>query len=174
MFFYNQEHIANEIKNYLFAINNELDTEVESPFTGEKIAVSEKYFDVAEIRLLGDKSTKGDRIKFRNNEMRLYVAKTIHSVHAGEKLEETKQFTVLQEKYNQNLKQNVLAPFMSNDNFRRAIKDFGTESFKNYDKRIRNEVAYLIKNLKEKFNYSEKGAKQACIYVVDKKLASSF
>ena len=54
-------------------------------------------------------------------------------------------------------------PFLKNKNFKRAIKDFASEAFKNYDKRIREEVNFLMRNLKGKFGYSAQGAKEVCI-----------
>jgi hypothetical protein len=72
------------------------------------------------------------------------------------------------------LKENVLDPFLENKNFRRGIKDYGTESFKTYDKKIKNDVAYLINNLCKKFGYTEKGAKEICVYVIDNDLAKKF
>ena len=80
----------------------------------------------------------------------------------------------MHEKYVQNLKEKVLDPFLENDNFRRAIKDYGKEDFKAYDKKIRNDVAYLMNNLCENFKYTEKGAKEVCIYVIDSDLAKKF
>ena len=174
MFFYNKRQISNEVKDYLFAINHDVDSEVESPYTGKKITTTENYFNVAEMRFLGEDSLKEDRVTFRNDEMRRYVSKTLSEVHVTGKLEKTAQFKVLQTKYNQNLKQNVLAPFVSNDNFRRGIKDYGTSAFKNYDKLIRTEVTSLMRNMKNKFGYTDISAQKACIYVIDNKLASQF
>ena len=58
--------------------------------------------------------------------------------------------------------------------FRRAIKDYDEEDFKAYDKKIRDDVTYLIKNLCEKFRYTEQGAKEICIYVIDSDLTQKF
>jgi hypothetical protein len=68
----------------------------------------------------------------------------------------------------------VLDPFLKNENFRRAIKDYGEEDFKAYDKKIRDDVTYLMKNICENFNYTELGAKEVCIYVIDSDLAKKF
>lgn len=63
---------------------------------------------------------------------------------------------------------------MKNDNFRNAVKDYATESFKSYDKRIRSDVSLLIRNLKNKFQYTEQGAREVCIYVIDNDIAARF
>jgi hypothetical protein len=68
----------------------------------------------------------------------------------------------------------VLEPFLKNENFRRAIKDFGKAGFKTYDKKIKEDVTYLIDNLVTHYKYSPEGAKQVCIYVVDNDLARKF
>jgi predicted Ser/Thr protein kinase len=175
MFYYNQEQIINSIFDYLFAINHDKDTEVECPFTHNKFVISEAYLEHVEKLFLGQNSTLTEREKFRDDALRKYVARTIHDVGDGSKhIIETQQFQELLRMYNQNLKQNVLDPFVSNDNFRRAIKDFDTTGFKNYDYRIRKEVEFLMRNLKFKFGYNDEGAKAICIYAIDNKLADRY
>jgi len=73
-----------------------------------------------------------------------------------------------------NLKEKVLDPFLENENFRRAIKDYNREEFKAYDKKIRDDVKYLIKNLRTKYRYTEKGAQEVCMHVIDSDLAKKF
>jgi hypothetical protein len=80
----------------------------------------------------------------------------------------------MHDRYVHNLKEKVLDPFLENENFRRAIKDYDKEDFKTYDKRIRDDVTYLISNLCEKCRYTEQGAKEICIYVIDNDLAKKF
>ena len=89
-------------------------------------------------------------------------------------MSETKIFVDMRDRYVYNLKEKVLDPFLENENFRRAIKDYDAEDFKTYDKRIRDDVTYLINNLCEKYRYSELGAKEVCIYVIDSDLAKKF
>ena len=89
-------------------------------------------------------------------------------------IEETKIYQAMHDRYVHNLKEKVLDPFLDNENFRRAIKDYDEEDFKTYDKRIRDDVTYLIKNLCEKCKYTEQGAKEICIYVIDNDLAKKF
>lgn len=174
MFFYNQEQIDSELLNYLFAVNHETGLEAECPFTGDRLNITEEYFTSVEERLIGHDSSRPEREKFRNDVLRIYVAKTLHELGGGHTLPETQQFQELRRLYNHHLKENVLEPFIVNENFRRAIKDFGNDSFKNYDRRIKEEVQFLIKNLKFKFTYTEQGAKQICMYAIDKKLVDKF
>jgi hypothetical protein len=86
----------------------------------------------------------------------------------------TTLFGSLKERYVYNLKEKVLDPFLENENFRRAIKDYDKEEFKTYDKKIRDDVTYMINNLVEKYHYTEQGAKGVCIYVIDSDLAKKF
>jgi hypothetical protein len=87
---------------------------------------------------------------------------------------ETNIYQSMHDRYVYNLKEKVLDPFLKNENFRRAIKDYDQEDFKTYDKRIRDDVTYLIHNLCEKCKYTEQGAKEICIYVIDNDLAKKF
>ena len=83
-------------------------------------------------------------------------------------------FDALHERYIFNLKEKALDPFMDNKNFRMAIKDYGSDDFKTYDKRIRNDVTFLIANLCNKYRYTQQGAKEVCIYVIDNELPKKF
>ena len=86
----------------------------------------------------------------------------------------TTLFQTLNERYLYNIKEKVLDPFLDNENFRRAIKDFDREDFKTYDRKIRDDVTYLMNNLIEKYRYTSQGAKAVCIYVIDNDLARKF
>jgi hypothetical protein len=174
MFFYNEERISRNIVNYFFAINGEIGTKVKCPYTKEAITITDEYFQSIENILLGNKPSLTEREYFRNETLKHYVAKTLQDVKSGAKIIDTKQYEYLHDRYNQCLKQNVLAPFINNTNFRRAIKDFDSSTFKNYDERVKEEVKLLIKNLVFKFNYTDKGAKQTALYVIDKDLCNKF
>ena len=92
----------------------------------------------------------------------------------GKSITKTDLYRNLFERYIHHLKEKVLDPFLKNENFRSAIKDFDNESFKTFDKKIRDDVTFLINNLVKKFNYNKKGAKEVCMYVVDNDLAKKF
>ena len=92
----------------------------------------------------------------------------------GTPITETKLFQDIHERYAFNLKAKALDPFLDNENFRQAIKDYKTSGFRTYDKKIRDDVTFLIGNLGTKYRYTEKGAQEVCIYVIDNDLARKF
>jgi predicted Ser/Thr protein kinase len=176
LYYYNEEQISRDIQNYLFAINFESGSTEKCTYTGEKIEVSEEFFQGVEQRLLGTKVSEKERLTFREDTQREYTSKTLtqEMMVEGLAITQTKIYKALHERYVYNLKDKVLDPFLENENFRRAIKDYGDEDFKTYDKKIRNDVTYLVKNLCENFRYTEQGAKEVCIYVIDSDLARKF
>ncbi len=176
LYYYNEKRISRDIQNYIFAVNFEIGSIETCTYTGEKLEITEEYLESIEKRFLGNKVGKEQRISFRKDVQKEYTAKTLTQeiLVEGKPINETKIFVNLQERYIYNLKENVLDPFLGNKNFRRAIKDYHTEAFKTYDKKIRNDVTYLIHNLCEKFNYTEQSAKEICVYVIDSDLAKKF
>ncbi len=176
LYYYNEEQIAREIKNYLFAINFEIGVSTTSTYTQEKLDVTEDYLEAIEMRLLGPGSNRAQRRQFRRETQREYAARTLTQeiMVEGVPVEKTALFQDLNERYVHNLKEKVLDPLLENENFRRAIKEFNEEGFKTYDKKIRDDVTYLVGNLGRKYRYSEQGAKEVCIYVIDNDLARKF
>jgi thymidylate synthase ThyX len=92
----------------------------------------------------------------------------------GHPITETKLYQSLHGRYVHNLKEKVLDPFIENENFRQAIKDYGEEAFKTHDKKIRDDVTYLMNNLRDRYNYTQQGAREVCIYVIDNDLTKKF
>ncbi len=176
LYYYNQEQIAREIQNYLFAINFEIGSVETCTYTGEKLEITEEFFEDVEKRLLGAKADKDQRLAFRRSSQKEYTTRTLTQeiMVDGLPITETNIFQSMHDRYVHNLKEKVLDPFLENENFRRAIKDYGGEDFKTYDKRIREDVAYLIGNLCEKYRYTEQGAREVCMYVIDSDLAKKF
>ncbi len=173
LYHYNEERIAKDIQNYLFAINYEHDTTETCDFTGDVLEINEKFLSGLETRLLGSKATDEDREEFRNDTQRTYVTKTLAQEMRveGKSIIETKLYLDLYALYTRSLKENALDPFLDNDNFRQAIKDFGSDEFKAHDQAIQDDVGFLIQNLCDKFGYTREGAKQVCVNVIDKDLA---
>ena len=176
LYYYNEEKISREIKNYLFALNFEPGTTETSTFTGDRIEVSAEYLAGIEDRLLGESASEDARQAFRTDTQREYTSRTLTQEIMLENLpiEETGLYRKLHERFVHNLKEKALDPFLENENFRRAIKDYGSEDFKSYDRRIRSDVTSLIGKLIEKFRYTELGAREVCIYAIDQDLAKRY
>jgi len=175
LYYYNEEKISRDIQNYLFAVNFEMDTVQNCTYTGDKLEINEGFFEGIEHWLLGEKVERDRALAFRKATQKEYTASTLtQEIMFGKPMNETKLYLALHDRYVHNLKAKALDPFLANENFRRAIKDFDREEFKTYDKKIRNDVSFLIKNLCSKFRYTKHGAREVCIYVIDNDLARQF
>jgi predicted Ser/Thr protein kinase len=176
LYYYNEEQISREIQNYLFAVNFETGAVETCTFTGEKLEITEDFLEGIEARLIGTTADKNKRLAFRQETQKEYTSKTLTQeiLVEGKDVIETKIYQSLLERYVYNLKEKVLDPFLENENFRRAIKDYDQEDFKTYDKKIRNDVTYLVNNLCTKYKYNQQGAREVCIYVIDSDLAKKF
>ena len=176
LYYYNEKQISNDIQNYLFALNFEPGTVEICRFTGDSLEITEEFLQEIESRLLDGKVEKEERFSFRKATQKEYASKTLTQeiILEGKSVVETILYQSLYDRYVHNLKERVLEPFEKNENFRRAIKDYAGEDFKAYDKKIRDDVTYLINNLSVKHNYSDQGAKEICIYVIDNELAKKF
>jgi predicted Ser/Thr protein kinase len=177
LYYYNESQIEREILNYMFAINFEPGAVEVCRFTGERLEITEEYLLGVEGRLLGVRSDHEARVRFRQEVQHEYTGRTLTQeiMVEGKRPQDTQLFQSLHDRYVFNLKEKVLEPFLENANFRRAIKDFDTDAFKTYDKRIRDDVTFLINNLSsEKFKYTKQAAKEICVYVIDNDLARKF
>jgi predicted Ser/Thr protein kinase len=176
LYLYNNEQISRNIQNYLFSINFEIGSDETCSFTGEKLKITEEFFETIESYLLGPKTDKNKRVSFRKDTQKEYASKTLTQeiMLEGKPITDTVLYQSLHDRYVFHLKEKVLDPFLENENFRRAIKDYNKKAFKTYDKRIRGEVEYLINNLRKKYFYTEQGAKEVCMYVIDTDLAKKF
>ncbi len=172
IYYFNKKQISRDIKNYMFAINFDLDETVKCTYTGDKIKLTKDYFKNFEAIFTGTTSTIKERDRFRHDNHNEYITKTLaQEIRVeGRKITETSQFKSLFDKYTKILKENALAPYAENTAFKRAILSYGTKKYKKANARIRRDAELLINNLQKKFNYSEKGALQIALYVLDKKL----
>ncbi|MGM0451733.1 MAG: serine protein kinase PrkA [Thermodesulfobacteriota bacterium] len=176
LYSYNEERVSRDVQNYIFAVNFETDTEEKSSFTGEHLEITEEFFRNLERRMLGGRESEIIGRVFREETQKRYATETLPSeiIQSGRHIRDTALYQALYERYVYNLKENVLDPFIENENFRRAIRDLGEDEFKTYDKRIQEEVGFLIHNLEKRCGYNREGAKEVCIYVVDNDLARKF
>lgn len=173
LYYYNEEQINRDIQNYMFAVNFEPGTTEVCRFTGDRLEISESFFQRIESRLM---VSSYDATTFRTSVQRAYTSSTLTQEILRDNLPvtQTTLFQQLHERYIHNLKEKVLDPFLDNENFRRAVKEYGQESFKTYDQKIQSDVRFMMKNLEKKFSYSRQGAKEICIYVIDNNLARIF
>jgi hypothetical protein len=121
-------------------------------------------------------STEAQRRSFRNKIQKEYISKTLaQEIRIEDRnITETEQFKSLFKRYTKNLKENALAPYIHNDNFRRALKDYHTKNFQSYDATIKKDVNRLIGNLGENYGYTEQGALQVTLYAIDNDLFIRF
>ncbi len=176
LYYYNEEQITREIRNYIFAVNFEIGASETCPYTGDKLEISDAYFRSFEERILGTSAKEAECQSLRQDVQKRYATQTLTQeiMGDGKELNTTGLFDALNENYIYNIKEKVLDPFLENENFRRGIKDYGEEDFKTYDRKIRDDVTYLMNNLSEKYRYTQAGAKAVCIYVIDNDLARKF
>lgn len=176
IYYYNEAQIAKDIQNYLFALNYEIGETKRCEFTGDNIEISNDFFKNFEAMFLGTTSTEASRKLFRKDVHNEYISKAL-SVEMrleGKPIIETSIFKSLFERYTRNLKENALAPYSDNDNFRRAVIAFRTEEFNTYDTRLRRDIERMLDNLEKKFRYTIEGARQVCLYVLDKNLVKKY
>jgi len=176
LYYYNHDRVSRDIQHYLFAINFEQGITVKCSFTGEEIEVTEHFLKSIENFLLGAEVDENRRTAFRKETQEEYASQTLTKEIRIDNLPITSAtlYQKLLKMYTWSLKEMVLEPFLDNENFRNAIKAYGTEEFKTYDKKIQNDVAFLLANLEKKFGYTERSAKEVCIYVIDHNLAKNF
>ena len=169
LYYYNEEKISRDIQNYIFATNFEIGAVERCGYTGEKLEITEAFLEGIETKLLEPAADKTKQLAFRRDVQKEYATKTLtQEIMVDEKpVTETTLYADLYERYVFNLKEKVLDPLLKNENFRRAIKDYETDKFKAYDKKIKNDVRYLIKNLTEKSGYTQQSAREVCLYVID-------
>ena len=176
LYYYNEEQIHREILNYMFAVNFEPGTTELCKFTGDRLQITNELLDGFERRMLGEKAEKTTLLNLRKDTQKEYTSRTLTQeiMVSGKPPTETRLFESLKERYVYNLKEKVFDPFLENENFRRAIKDYASDDFKTYDRKIRDDVTFLMDNLMKRYRYTEQGAKAVCIYVIDNDLARRF
>jgi len=173
LYYYNEEQISRDIQNYMFAVNFDIGSREKCTYTGEKIEITEDFFRRVESRLL---VSGADAHAFRNNVQRAYTTGTLTQdiLRDGLHITESSLYTHLYERYVHNLKEKVLEPFLRNENFRMAIRDYDTDKFRTYDRKIQEDINFMFENLERKYGYSRQGAKEICIYVIENNLAKVF
>ncbi len=173
LYFYNEKQIKEDILNYLCAVNYEVGDRVRCIYTNEEFELTMDFLKLMATRLTGRDMEDKEAIEFaRTIQRKLVLIMTTYGKEK-ERIMASDLFKELLEDYSRNLKERVLDPFEDNPNFREAIKAFGTEEFKAFDSKIKTNITRMIGNL-QKIGYSEQGAKEICLYVIDKNLVKKF
>ena len=172
LYFYNKEQIQKDILNYLSAINYDPGVKIKCEHTGgQELEVTLDFLKLVASRITGREMNDSDALKFAQDTQKKYI--TVITKERA-KAVDTELYKELFTAYVKNLKEKVLQPFLGNENFREAIKSFGTENFHTFDTRLKEHISYMIENLVGKFGYTEEGAKEICLYVLDKNLVQKF
>jgi hypothetical protein len=146
-------------------------TKIKCHYTDEEIGVTIDFLKLMASRFTGKTMTDAEALKFAQDTQRKYV---VTKSRERITINETELFKELFAAYVKNLKERVLQPFIGNPNFRETVKSFGNSEFDTFDTRLKEHVTSMIKNLMKKFGYTEQGAKEICLYVIDKNLAAKF
>jgi hypothetical protein len=173
LYYYNENKISKDIQNYLFALNFDIGDIRICNFTNERLEITEKYLEDIESNITKEIANIE---RFRESINKEYTSKTLTQEMRleGKHITKTELYENLFSRYIFNLKKKVLDPFIKNENFRNAVKDVGTSNFEVYDKKIKNDIKFMIGNLIKKFGYTEDSAKEICIYVIDNDLVKQF
>lgn len=175
LYFYNRSRITKDIQNYIFATNFDVGAVEKNIATGQSIEITEDFLHSIEDYLLSGNASDEERQKFRRDIQQRYISATATEIKIeGKKLTQTILYKELIGIYKRNLKTNALDPFKESDSFRNAIKEYNTRDFQSHDKKIRKDVTYLIHKLMSRYKYTETGAKEVCIYVIDLDIAGKF
>jgi predicted Ser/Thr protein kinase len=174
---YNEEEIIKSILNYLVSITHNVGEIVKNPYlNNEEFEVTGDFLDIVETHLIGYNASNYQKSKFRDEAIAEYASMTLarEIKTEGKKITETKQFQEMFAQFTRTAREKVLEPYVGNNNFRCAIKEFDTEDFSKYDNKIKEKVQTLFKNLGEKYGYSIECAKTVILYVLDNNLMEKF
>lgn len=172
LYFYNKKQIQEDILNYLCAVNYDIGNKITCKYTGKKFEVTLDFLKLTGSYISGKQMSDKDAFNFAEDIQQKYIK--IIAQDPGKDMTETELYQELFNAYVKNLKEKVLQPFIENKSFREAVKSYGAAEFKTFDTRLKEHVQRLIKNLVAKFGYTEQGAKEICLYVLDKELAKKF
>jgi hypothetical protein len=175
LFYYNEQQIARDLQNYLFALNFEIGTAATAPTPATSSRSPRRSWRASRSACSARRSATGAASSAPRPSASTPRARSPRrSCWAARTITETELYQSLRDRYVFHLKEKVLDPFLENANFRRALKDLGSEDFKTYDSKIQADVRYLIANLCDRFGYNETSAREVCLYVIDHNLARKY
>lgn len=171
LYFYNETQIVEDVLHYLWAIDYDVGAKMICPHTGKEVEITKDFLKLMATRLAGKEMSDREAEQFAQETQKKSV--TVRA-REGISLKEMELYRDFVTAYRANLKEKVLQPFVKNENFREAVKSFGTPEFETFDSRLGEHVAHMIHTLMTTFGYTEQGAKEICLYVLDKDLNSKF
>lgn len=172
LYFYNNEQISEDILHYIYATNYDIGSRIKCEWTGQDVEITTEFFKLMATHFIGKEISNEDALNFAKDVQKRYVEMVARERSTN--ITESELYKELFASYVRNLKEKVFKPILKNDNFQEAVRAFGTEEFNTFDTRLREHVAHVIKNLIGKFGYTEQGAKEICLYVVNQKLVDKF
>lgn len=172
LYFYNKKQISEDILNYLSAVNYDIGNKIKCKYTGKSLEVTIEFFKEIGSYIAGEQLSDDGASEFADHIQQRYVEMVAQDQQKD--MTETELYKELFDSYVKNLKERALQPFIENENFREAVKSYETEEFNAFDSRLQKHVSSMIKNLIKKFGYTEQGAKEICLYVIDKELVEKF
>jgi predicted Ser/Thr protein kinase len=174
MFHENEERIAKDIQNYLFASNYDLGQKLICPYTNELVEISDPFYNIVEQHLFMKNVDPEEKKKFRAEIAAKFVISLQEMQAEGDDITHSQIFKDLHSLYIKNLRESIIQPFLQYSSFENAIKEYRTPKFDVFDARTKGDVDFLIKKLMSKFHYTLDGARQVCLYVIHNHVAEKF
>ncbi|KKT41034.1 MAG: hypothetical protein UW30_C0013G0003 [Candidatus Giovannonibacteria bacterium GW2011_GWA2_44_13b] len=171
LYLFSKEQITKDILEYLHAVNYDIGTKTKCRYTGEEFEVTVDFFRTIGTSFTGEAMSERDALNYAKEIQKKYVEMLQQQ---DVDITETELYKSLWSSYAKNLKEKALPFLKNNDSFKEAVKAYGTEAFKTFDTRQKEYIAYMIKKLVESFEYTEQGAKEVCLYVIEQKIADKF
>lgn len=177
LYFYNKDQIKEDILHYLCAISHDVDgRKIKCQYTGKEIEVTLDFLKLISVYLTGEQLSEQAILKYARDIQKKYVGIIAQDPDKAitDTITNTELYQGLFDSYIRNLKDKALQPFVGNDNFREAIKSFGSKEFETFGMRTKEHITYMMKNLVDKFGYTEQGAKEICLYALEQNLVGKF
>lgn len=171
LYFYNEEKISEDILTYFCAINYDPGNKIKCKFTGKEIEVTTEFLQLIGSYISGKQVTELETMEIARTVQKRY---TEMIAQGYDKIVETELYQDLYDAYVNTLKEKALQPFVKNNTFKDAVKSFGNKEFDTFDTRLKEHVVYMVRRLEGKFHYTEQGAKEICLYVIEQKLVEKF
>ncbi|MDX1607593.1 MAG: hypothetical protein R3251_00055 [Candidatus Spechtbacterales bacterium] len=171
LYFYNKAQIERDLLNFLCATSYDLGDTIRCSHTGEDIEVTGSFFKLMAKRILGKDLGVKAALEYAKGIQQKYI--TIIASRDKD-IRDTDLYEELFNACMRHLKDEVLEPFSESKSFREAVKAYDTAAFDKFDIRIKDHVNHMIENLREVFDYSQQGAQEIALYVLDKNLAEKY